>query len=44
MKEGWNFGFDDGYKNGIRRVFKECREAGINIDGLDMMEYISKGD
>ncbi len=42
MKEGWSFGFDDGYKNGIRRMFKDCREAGINIESLDILEYINR--
>ena len=44
MQEGWNFGFDEGFKIGIRKVFRDAREAGIDLSSLELMEYISRED
>ena len=38
-------GFDDGFKHGVRRVFKEAREIGVvGMDQLDLVEFINKED
>lgn len=44
MQEGWNFGFDEGFKTGIRKVFRDARDAGIDLSSLELMEYISRED
>lgn len=34
MKEGWQFGFDDGFKNGVRRIYQEAKDKGLDVNLL----------
>jgi len=44
IHDGFNFGFDEGFKTGIRIVFRDAREKNIDLDQLDLIEYISRED
>lgn len=40
LKEGWMVGFDDGAEFGIRKVFKDAYNKGIDMSALDFKDYI----
>ncbi len=43
LREGWQYGFEDGYKQGIRRIYQEAKELNMDVTILQstLIAYLS---